>query len=464
MALRSLDAMIKGGIHDQVGGGFHRYTVDAKWLIPHFEKMLYDNAQLVVVFLDAWQATGEDRYAEVAARTLDYLDREMSDPSGGFWSATDADSEGEEGKFFVWTPAQVEAVLGADDAKPFNAFYGVTTRGNFEHRTSVLHITRSPQVVAKEVGLSVADLQATLARGRAKLYEHRKGRIPPLTDTKVLTSWNALAISAFARAGVVLDRPDYVRRAVRAAELFDTRMWVEDGEGTRLHRVLSEGVVGQRGFLDDHAFLEAAFLDVFEATSDPRWLRSALRVQAALDRLFLAPGGGYYFSGNDNERLLVRQKPSYDGAVPSGNSDAVINLLRLGLLSGEPRYAKAAEEALGAFARDLRQRPTSAPRLLSALDFRLDEPKEVVMVSPPGAKSEALNDVVRRAFLPARAWVRVSENAVPDVAEHVPVVEGKTARKGKPTAYVCKGRVCKRPTSNPKVLRAQLAEVSAYGP
>jgi hypothetical protein len=300
--------------------------------------MLYDNAQLVSVFIDAWQLSNEPRYAAAAARTLDYLDREMSDASGGFWSATDADSEGEEGKFFVWTPSQVEAVIGAEDAKPFNAFYGVTARGNFEHRTSVLHITRAPEVVAKEVGLSVADLQAALARGRAKLYEHRKGRIPPLTDTKVLTSWNALAISAFARAGVVLDRQDYVKRAVRAAELFDTRMWVGAGDGARLHRVLSEDVVGQRGFLDDHAFLEAAFLDVFEATSDPRWLRSALRVQASLDRLFQAPGGGYYFSGSDNERLLIRQKPSYDGAVPSGNSDAVLNLLRLGVLTGEARF------------------------------------------------------------------------------------------------------------------------------
>ena len=468
MALRTLDAMIDGGIHDQVGGGFHRYTVDAQWLVPHFEKMLYDNAQLAGVFIDAWQATGLPRYAAAAARTLDYLDREMTDPSGGFWSATDADSEGEEGKFFVWTPPQIEAVVGAADARAFNAFYGVTARGNFEHRTSIPHITRPPKAVAKELGMPVALLQASLQRARTKLYLARKDRIPPLTDTKLLTSWNALAISAFARAGLALDRPDYVARAVRAAEVFDTRMWVGRGAERRLHRVLSEDAVRQKAFLDDHAFLANAFLDLFEATAAPRWLQSALRCQQALARLFAAPGGGFFFSGNDNERLLVRQKPSYDGAVPSGNSDAALALLRLGVFTGDAKYTQAAEEALGAFSDEVTRRPTSAPRLLTALDFRLDEPKEVVLISPPGAyagqEHKPMYDALRRAFLPARALVRLEDSpaALAGLKEQVPFAQDKVTRGGKTTAYVCKQQVCKRPTSDPKVFAKQLAEVTPY--
>jgi uncharacterized protein YyaL (SSP411 family) len=463
MVTTTLDHMSRGGMYDQIGGGFHRYSTDRPWLTPHFEKMLYDNAQLVPIYLDAYQITGRADFARIATETLDYLDREMSDPGGGFWSATDADSEGEEGKFFVWKLDEVKTLVGPRFGEAFAEWFGMTPRGNFEHGTNILHRphTNLP-MFTKQRGLTHFAFERTLAEGSKRLYEVRKKRIPPLTDTKVLAAWNGLAISAFARAGLVLGRDDYTARASKAASFVLDKM----RSGGRLLRVYAAGTASQKGFLDDHAFLITGLLDLFEASGEPRWLREAIALQAAQDRRFAAPGGAYWYGADDNETLLVRQLPTYDGAVPSGNSTAVLNLLRLAELTTNKAYRETADKALGAMASTLTRSPTSCPRLAAALGFRLDEPKEVVIVRPEGAPAAdaALLKAFRSAYLPNRAFTRVSEGPALETQKAlIPWLDGKRVQGGVATAYVCVGYACERPAKSARVLAKQLAKVAPLG-
>ncbi|TMA22962.1 MAG: thioredoxin domain-containing protein [Deltaproteobacteria bacterium] len=318
MARKTLTRMALGGIYDQVGGGFHRYSTDAHWLVPHFEKMLYDNALLTVAYVEGWQATHDAFFKTVACDVLDYVAREMTSESGAFLSATDADSEGEEGTFFVWTPQQLRDLLGADADEAMRVF-GVTEAGNFEGK-NVLSL-QSP-----------AD-RAFLERVRRRLYEARAKRPPPLTDTKILTSWNGLMISAFARAGLAFGRQDYVDRASRAAGQFS----VENLRRTGRHPAL----------LEDYAFLAAALLDVYEASGDARWLRGAISLHAALAERFADPQGGFFRTPTQHETLLAREKPSYDGAEPTGNSIAALTLLRLAEITGDAGYRAADQHLQG---------------------------------------------------------------------------------------------------------------------
>ena len=455
MLERTLQAMAAGGIHDQVGGGFHRYSTDARWRVPHFEKMLYDNAQLATTYLAAHQITGRQDFAAVARRTLDYLDREMSDPAGGFRSATDADSPGpdghdEEGRFFTWTPGELRQVLGAQRARIAAACLGVTEKGDLDGR-SVLHVPGPPGEIAASLRMKPAALRDACEAARRDLYAARARRPPPLRDDKVVAAWNGLAISAFARGAQVLGEERHAARAVRAAEHLLGAM----SRNGRLLRSWKDGQPGQAGTLDDHAFAAQGALDLFEATHDPRWLSWAIALHQTLELHFRDPDGGYFLTADDDEALLAREKPGYDGAEPSGNSVAAMNLLRLAKLTGEDAWRKAAEATLRAFAGQLGGR--ALPAMLAALDFATDRPLQVVVVAPPRGDSAALIDAARRVYVPNRVLVVVTEGEDPSAQRRLaPLLEGKRAMAGKPTAYVCRGTVCDLPTSDPVVFARQL--------
>ncbi len=454
MARATLDAMARGGMYDQLGGGFHRYSTDARWLVPHFEKMLYDNALLAVAYLEAYQATGDPEYARVCRDILRYVTREMTAPQGGFYSATDADSEGEEGTFFVWTPRQIEAALTADLAKLAIAYYGVTEKGNFEGK-NILHRPRPLTEVAAELGIDPVAAETSLAAIREKLYQARAKRVPPLRDDKILTSWNGLMISAFARAGFVFAEPEYIAAASRAARFVLDEMRV----GERLRRAWLDGKADGEAFLDDYAFLVAGLLDLYESSFDPQWLRAAIELQAVLDERFWDAEGGYFLTADDAEALLAREKSSYDGAEPSGNSVALQNLLRLYELTTGDAYRKHAEASMKAFERVWTAGPASVPLMLCGIDYWLTGAKEIVIVAAGDvAEADPFLGLLRSSFVPNRVLTVVAEGEDADaIAEVVPLVRGKKARGGKATAYVCEGQVCDLPTSDPQVFAQQLA-------
>ena len=467
MVTHTLDKMASGGLYDQIGGGFHRYSTDARWLVPHFEKMLYDNAQLVPVYLSAFQLTGESRFADTARDTLRYVAREMTSPHGAFYSATDADSptpggHEEEGYFFTWTPAELNTTLEPELAATARAYYDVTEDGNFEGR-SIPHRPRADQEVAKELSLEVGDLLQSVAAIRSSLYEARLKRPPPLRDDKILTSWNGLMISAFAQAALVLNDVGYAERAQKAASFVLDKMRGNDG---RLHRSYKNNQARHNAFLDDYAFLTQGLLDLFEATSEPRWIEEAIALQRTLDQHYWDDdNGGYFMTADDHEALLARDKPTYDGAEPSGNSVALLNLLRLAEFTTDHAYRKRAERGLIAFGTQLGQSPIASPKLLSALDYYLDTPLEVFIVTAnAGADSEPLLRAFRQTFLPNRAFARVAQHKVAALTALLPALEGKDIVDGKSTAYVCEQGRCERPTSDPAVFETQLAKVVPLSP
>jgi uncharacterized protein YyaL (SSP411 family) len=365
MVTVTLDRMASGGIYDHLGGGFHRYSVDAQWLVPHFEKMLYDNAMLADCYLDAWQATGREDYRRVVCETLDYVLRDMTDPRGGFYSAEDADSEGEEGKFYVWTPAEIEAVLGHDRAAAFGKVYDVSAIGNFEGR-NILHVSKPITVCAKMLGREAKGLESQIAVDRAELLAARSKRVQPGRDDKVLVSWNGLMIAAMARAGAALDEPRYRAAAASAADFLLTEL--RDGEGRLLH-CWRGGQARHRAFLDDHASLCNALIALHETTlpspsgtgpggEGRRWLDEAVKLaEATLSLFWDREEGGFYYTSHDHEPLIARKKDLFDAPVPSSTGLAVTALLRLSRHTGRDDFRRAAEETLRASA-DLMSRAT----------------------------------------------------------------------------------------------------------
>ena len=461
MVAHTLRKMAAGGMYDHLGGGFHRYSVDSRWLVPHFEKMLYDNGQLTATFLDAFQLTQEPLFSRVAQEVLDYVAREMTAAGGAFFSATDADSStpsghSEEGWFFTWTPAEIETLLGAEGLALFKATYAVTDRGNFEGR-NILHTPVSYAQVAARQGMSEETLRRKLAPYRKTLYDARAKRPAPILDDKILTSWNGLMISAFARGGRILDVPTYTQRAERAADFILTQMVDRKG---RLYRTHRDGRSKILGYLDDYAFFIAALLDLYEATGALRWYEAAVTLQAQQDAHFLdADSGGYFTTSGDHEVLLAREKPDYDGAEPSGNSVTAMNLLRLYAFNSQDTYRRRADGVFSAFARSLGRGSISQPALLSALDMRLDKPIQVVLVHPEGVDGKAMSDVVRKHYLPNRAIATVSSASAARQQQAIPLLKAKTAQGGRTTAYVCEEGRCERPTSDPTVFAQQLAKV-----
>jgi hypothetical protein len=461
IATVTLEKMAAGGIYDHAGGGFHRYSTDAEWLVPHFEKMLYDNALLAVAYLEAYQVTERPDFARVAREILAYVERDMTSPEGAFYSATDADSptpsgQREEGWFFTWTPAELEAALGRERARIAAAYFAVTPEGNFEGR-NILHTPRPLDEVARGLGLAAEKVEATIVEAKRLLYEARGRRPPPLRDEKILAAWNGLMVSAFARGALVLGDEHYQKVASSAADFVLTRMR-RDG---RLLRSFKDGKARHAGYLDDHAFVIAGLLDLYEASGNVRWLREALVLDAVLEKHFEdRQNGGYFMTAADHEALLAREKPSYDGAEPSGNSVQALNLLRLHELTTDDRYRRRAEQTLKAFGGQLEKSPASMSEMLLAVDFHLDVAKEIVIVAPRSrAEAGPLLAQLQATFVPNRVLTVVGEGNRKRHALLVPLVEGKTARAGKPTAYVCKKRVCDLPTSDPAVFARQLAEV-----
>ena len=441
--------MAAGGMYDQIGGGFHRYSVDERWLVPHFEKMLYDNALLPRLYLDAHQVTGDHRFRRVVADTLDYVLREMRDPGGAFYSATDADSEGEEGKFFVWTREEVAHIVDPADVDLVCRHWDITDEGNFEGR-SIAHLTLDVEDLAKVFGRSAQATAEAIERARERLYEARARRVPPRRDEKVIVAWNALMISALADAGRVLDVERWIEAAVGAADF----LWSAVRRGGRLLHGWALGEAKQLAFLDDHAFLAAACLDLYEATADPRHLERAQTLVDAIDARFHDDrGGGYFFTPSDGEALITRSKSGADGALPSGSSVATITLLRLHAFTGLDRYRARADELLHLYHDAAAQQPFGYATYLEALELYARTPTEVVIVGPRGdAGTRALWDVVRSAYLPHRALVRVEPG---DPAPPAPARD-RPARDGRPTAYVCRQFTCSAPTTDPAELRGLL--------
>ena len=464
LATLTLEKMAAGGIYDHVGGGFHRYSTDARWLVPHFEKMLYDNALLAVVYLEAVQLTGRADFAGVSRSILDYVAREMTSSDGAFFSATDADSlsasgETEEGWFFTWTPAEIESALGADLAKVVTAYYGVTPRGDYEGR-NILHAWRSREKVAAELGISTQALDRALDRARASLYETRSHRAQPLRDSKILVSWNGLMISAFARAGLVFGDERYAAAAARAAAFILDEMQV-DGV---LRRVYQGGRADGPAFLEDYAFLIAGLLDLYEVDTQPRWLRAAIALQATLDAHYIdALGGGYFQTADNADALLAREKPSRDGAIPSGNSVAVLNLLRLAELTGDHQYSDTVIPIFSAFGDLMDSQPTAISEMLLALDFYLSKRVEIVLITPPDKNGlDLMLAPVRATFYPNRVLVAAVENEqLESHAEFNPLLKDRIARNGQTTVYLCQNYVCGFPTADPATFAEQLAALAS---
>jgi len=453
MAGHTLRRMAAGGMYDQAGGGFHRYSVDARWLVPHFEKMLYDNALLARVYLQAWQSTGDADFRRVAEEVLRYVRREMRSPEGGFYSAQDADSEGEEGRFYVWTPEEVDALLGAEDGPLFRAYYDVTEDGNFEGR-NILHVDRSVEDVAAEAGISAERLEQALARGRETLYAARAGRVWPGLDDKVLTAWNAMMLRTYAEAARVLASGEYLEVANASADF----LLRELRPGGRLMRTWKDGRAKIDAFLEDHALLADALVSLYEATGDVERVTAARALtDAMLERFWDEDEGIFYDTATDAEALVVRPRDAFDNATPSGTSAAVAALLRLAALTGEPRYGRVAARVLEGMGEIMARVPQGFGNLLAAADFHLATPQEVVVVGRAGEPgTEALLDVLRSRYLPNTVLAPLDPDAAAGSADQLPLLGERTLVDGRPAAYVCERYACRRPVTEAAELAAVL--------
>jgi uncharacterized protein YyaL (SSP411 family) len=491
----TLEKMARGGICDQLGGGFHRYSTDAYWLVPHFEKMLYDNAQLALLYLHGWQASGRPLFRRVVEETLDYILREMKHPSGGFYSATDADSEGEEGRFFVWLPQELHAALGPELDRVAKAYWGVTQDGNFEGK-NILSVPRPEEEVASELGITTDHLRASVTQARTKLYEARGERVPPGLDDKTLTSWNALALKAFAECGAAMGRGDWVEAARKNAH-FLLRELVKDGRLQRTWKAASStplseegagkgegspasaavavaaGTAKQNAFLEDHAFLADALLTLYEATFEPRWLAEAKHIADGMVRLFWSENDGVFFdTPAGHESLIVRPRDIFDNATPCGGSAAAMALLRLTVFTGDTAYEQKAVSSLRAVRDYLPASPQGFANWLCALDFHLARRQEVVIIgAPDDPATQALAAAVRKGYAPNRVLagapgseakaapglISVPGGPAPaPVGQRSPLLAGRGLVNGKPAAYVCENYVCQMPVTDAGALAAQL--------
>ncbi len=441
----TLRQMARGGIYDQLGGGFHRYSVDSLWLVPHFEKMLYDNAQLSRVYLHAYQLTGDDFFKHIATEVYDYILREMTTHDGAFYSTTDADSEGEEGLFFIWSKAELEELLG-EDAPIAIEYWGVTERGNFEGH-NILNVPNDDDVIADRLNLSVDDLHAKIAAIKDKLYAVRIQRIHPGLDDKILTAWNGMMLASLAEAARVLDRPDYQIAAVKNAEFILGNMKSADGRLLRTHK---SGVTNLRikATLEDYGCLIAGLLELYQTTFDERWFVEARALaDVALER-FAAQDGGFFDTADDAEALIARPRNMQDNAVPSGNAMMSKNLVRLAAYTADARYDEAARRTLALLTEAMRQYPQAFGESLSAVDMLVDGLAEVAFIGAlDNPDTKALLEVVRKPYRP-NIITALSPADVPAEAT-IPLLSYRTLRSGQPTVYVCRNFVCARPVTTP---------------
>jgi uncharacterized protein len=441
MARKTLDLMARGGMYDQLGGGFHRYSTDARWLVPHFEKMLYDNSLLVPAYVEAFQVTGDAFYRQIAEETLDYVLREMTSPAGPFFSTQDADSEGEEGKFFVWSSAEIEAVLDPGDADLFGSVFDVTDGGNWEG-VNILHRGRTDEQDAALLKMPVAELRERIDRWKRRLLEVRDSRIKPGRDEKILTAWNGLMIGALAMAGAVLDKPAYLNAARSAARWILKEMRQPDG------RLLRTTIVGSpaklNAYLEDYSYLIDGLVSLYEATFEQRWIDSARDLaRTMIDRFWDAKDGGFFYTGHDHESLIARTKDPHDNATPSGNAMAVTGLLRLAALTGDADLQEKAERTLALFRGVMNDQPLAAGQMLIALDFHLGPVREIVVVGDPA--SSAYREMMRFVRSKSRPRIVVAGVALGETSTLPLLADRATAEPVR--VYVCEGSACRMPVT-----------------
>ena len=462
----TLRAMRRGGIFDHLGGGFHRYSTDLHWRLPHFEKMLYDQAMISLACLEAHQATGKAEYATIAREVFDYLLRDLAAPEGGFYSAEDADSEGEEGRFYLWTLPEVRAVLDPDEAELAARIFHLQEEGNFREEATgrltgknVLAMKIPLEDHARELGIPVGDLRERLEAARVKLFAAREGRARPKKDDKILADWNGLAIAALARGAQVLGDRRLEEAADRAADLVLHRM--RDERGRLLHRYRG-GDAGILGNLDDYANMVWGLLELYEAGFRPERLEAALALaRDMVERFRDRDGGGFFFTPEDGEELIVRRKDGHDGALPAGNAVAAFNLLRLARMTGDPELEVIGSEGLQAFAAQARGSPSAFLHLLSALDFALGPSSEVVVVGEAGSPETAeMLKALRSRFLPRKVVLGRPVGEDRRIVELAGFTAEMEALEGRTTAYVCSGRVCRQPTTDPAAVLKLLEEAA----
>ncbi|SDF12271.1 thioredoxin domain-containing protein, partial [Sporomusa acidovorans] len=449
MVIKTLDAMSRGGIYDHLGYGFARYSTDNRWLAPHFEKMLYDNALLCYAYLEAYQCTGDPDFSRIAEEVLAYVLRDMTNEGGAFYSAEDADSEGVEGKFYVWSRQEILELLGADVGELFCDVYNVTQTGNFEDGANILNLLDHDLYdYAAKHKLDINELEAKMTAAREKLYRVRERRVHPFKDDKVLTAWNGLMIAALAKAAKVLQRQDYLQAAERAVEFVFAKLTAEDGK--RLLARYREGDAAYKGYLDDYAFMLWGLLEVYEATFKPEYLRQALRLSNDCKELFWdQEQGGFFFTGKDNEELLQRPKEIYDGAMPSGNSVAALALLKLARLTDNNEYITAVEAMFDCFSPEVAHYPRAYSYFLLALDYYLTAPSHIVIAGDrDDPEVQAMLALAGRSFLPETTVIYNDPAYLSANAELIPLAAGQVAVGGRATSYVCENFTCQRPVQS----------------
>ena len=455
MAEKTLREMRLGGIYDHIGYGFHRYSTDAKWLVPHFEKMLYDQAMLAMAYTEAFQATGKEDYGDTAREIFTYVMRDMTAQDGGFYSGEDADSEGKEGKFYLWTEGEIREILNNQEAKLILEGFNIERDGNFiefgmsgKTGENIFHMKKTFAGLAEELKLTENELIESIETARQKLFAAREKRVHPHKDDKILTDWNGLMIAALAKGARVFDMPEYAEAARGACDFILNRMRKADGR--LLHRY-RDGQAAIPAYLDDYAFFIAGLIEVYEATFDARYLKIALELNNDLIKHFWDEGsGGFYFTPDDGEKLIVRRKEVYDGAVPSGNSVAMLNLLRLGRITGSPDLEEKAEMIGRAFSREVSKRPSAYTSLMVAVDFASGPSCEVVIAGDSESEdTKAMLKAVNTVFIPNMTVLhRPTGQREPDITLIAPFTAAQNSIEGKATAYVCRNHSCEQPTTD----------------
>jgi uncharacterized protein YyaL (SSP411 family) len=446
----TLRKMASGGIYDHLGGGFHRYSVDEKWLVPHFEKMLYDNAQLIRIYAQAYQITGAPEFKQVVEESVAYVLREMLQPEGGFYSTQDADSEGVEGKFFVWSPQELTQVLGEESAEIFARVYDVTEAGNFEHG-SILHPILTPEQAGKYFKRAPEEIISLLRDAKRKLFAQREKRMKPFRDEKIISGWNGLMLSGIAAALETTGNVEYGQAAMRTTEFIFSRMF----QNGRLLHTYKDGLAKIPAYLDDYAFAATGVLDLFEATLERQLLERAKTLAAIMiEEFWDEADGAFFYAGKSHEKLISRAKPVFDGSIPSGNSMAAQLLLRLYHYTNEESLLMKAETVLRSYYEAMTAQPFGLAHMLAALDFYLVKPKEIVVVGAAGQATRELLETVRSIYVPNRTlqWIQPHEQ----IEAIAPLLQGKGQVNGKATAYVCQNFTCSAPVTDPADLRGVL--------
>jgi len=456
MVEKTLDGMRSGGIFDHIGYGFARYSVDERWLVPHFEKMLYDQAMLAMAYSEAHQATGEERHGKVAREILTYVLRDMTSPEGGFYTAEDADSEGKEGLFYVWTPGEIKDLLGKELGDLFCRYYDVGPHGNFEEGRSILHVRVPVDTFAAREGMEGVELQEALEEGRRKLFSLRENRVHPLKDDKVLTSWNGLMIAAMAKTYQALGDKAFVEAAQRAAGFILQNL---KKEGPRLFRRYRDGEVANPGYLDDYANFIWGLIELYEATFEVDYLEEALSLnQVMIDLFWDDKHQGFFYSGKENEKLIKENKELYDGAMPSSNSVAALNLIRLGRITGDRKLERQAEETAGAFAKRIKAYPSAYTQFLAALDFLIGPSREIVIVeSQDTGDMKKMIETIHRNFTPNKVLLLRSPDPQGRIAALAPFTKDLRTQGNRSTVHICEQNSCQDTITEAEELKVALA-------